>query len=307
MTTAAITASLTIISPLLRISFHKLHSSRRSQSEYFHYQATNKIFDTSSILVISERNILSAVTMKYFATAFSVLILVDILGNAVARSKNNRMPTEPIKLYYLPPSPPSRAVMMAARVLDLELNLKLTNIVEGEHLTPEYLKMNPQHTIPTIDDNGFILYESRAILTYFVNAYGKDDSLYPKNPRQRALVDQRLNFDLGTLYNRYSALYGPMIFAGEAMDDEKAAKLNEAIGWLDTMLEGKAFVAGNNLTVADISIVVTFTCLEAFDYDFSKYHNVSKWFERTKKALEPYGYAEIDKAGAQVLAKFLDK
>lgn len=44
-------------------------------------------------------------------------------------------------------------------------------------------------------------------MAYLVNAYGRDDTLYPKNPRQRAIVDQRLNFDLGTLFARYLKLY----------------------------------------------------------------------------------------------------
>lgn len=61
--------------------------------------------------------------------------------------------------------------------------------------------------IPTIVDNGFVLWESRAIMTYLVSQYGKNDSLYPKNPRKRAIVDQRLHFDLGTLYASYAAYY----------------------------------------------------------------------------------------------------
>lgn len=231
---------------------------------------------------------------------------VKCLTNAAARSKS-KMPTQPIKLYYLPPSPPCRSVMMVARVLGIDLDLVVTNIMEGQHMTPEFLKMNPQHTIPTMDDSGFILWESRAILAYLVNAYGRDDSLYPKNPRQRAIVDQRLNFDLGTLYARYIGLYMPMLFRGEEYNEESANKLNEALGWLDAFLDGRAFVAGDNLTIADISIVVTMTNLEAFGYDYSAHENVSKWFERTKKALEPYGYQEIDVAGAQILASFLKK
>nr|QGZ00470.1 glutathione S-transferase delta1 [Glyphodes pyloalis] len=242
--------------------------------------------------------------MKTLASMVLLLVSVNHIGNAVARSKS-KMPTQPIKLYYLPPSPPCRAVIMTARVLGVDLDLVVTNIMEGEHLMPEFIRMNPQHTIPTMDDSGFILWESRAIMTYLANAYGKDDSLYPKNPRQRAIVDQRLNFDLGTLFMRYINLYGPMIMKGGPMDEEKAGKLNEAISWLNTMLEGKAFVAGDNMTLADISIVVTFTCLEAFEYDFSQYENVMKWFERTKKSLEPYGYDEVDKAGAEMLATFL--
>ncbi|GBP08096.1 Glutathione S-transferase D7 [Eumeta japonica] len=139
--------------------------------------------------------------------------------------------------------------------------------------------------------------QSRAIMGYLVNAYGKDDTLYPKQPRDRALVDQRLYFDIGTLYPRYLNLYAPMIFQGQAYDEEKAAKLNEALGWLNTMLEGRNFVAGNNLTIADIAI--------ALGFDINAHENVTKWFERTKKALEPHGYMEIDHAGGQALAQFM--
>nr|APW77568.1 glutathione S-transferase delta 1 [Pieris rapae] len=243
--------------------------------------------------------------MNYLGV-FTVLYVTSI-GNAAARSKGGKMPSQAIKLYYLPPSPPCRAVMMTARVIGLELDLVLTNIMKGEHLTPEYLKMNPQHTIPTIDDNGFILWESRAIMSYLANAYGRDGSLYPKNPRLRAIVDQRLQFDVGTLFSRYSALYAPMLMRGEPYNEELAAKVTEAVAWLNTLIEGKPFVAGDNMTIADISIVVTISSLDAFNFDFSAYDNVSKWYERTQKELEPYGYEEINKAGAQQLASFLKK
>lgn len=43
---------------------------------------------------------------------------------------------------------------------------------------------------------------SRAILAYLVSSYAKDDTLYPQDVRMRALVDQRVQFDLGTLYAR---------------------------------------------------------------------------------------------------------
>lgn len=46
---------------------------------------------------------------------------------------------------------------------------------------------------------------------------------------------------------------------------------------------------------------------QAFGFDFSAHENVVKWFDRTKKTLEPYGYAEIDQAGAQALASFMKK
>lgn len=78
------------------------------------------------------------------------------------------------------------------------------------------------------------MYFSRAILSYLVNAYGRDDSLYPKNPRLRAIVDARLNFDLGTLYLRYFNLYVSLFVfhnmsiydAGETSSDGSHVNIN---------------------------------------------------------------------------------
>lgn len=51
------------------------------------------------------------------------------------------------------------------------------------------------------------LNSSRAILSYMASAFGNDESFYPKDVRVRALVDQRLMFDLGTLYQRMSEYF----------------------------------------------------------------------------------------------------
>lgn len=64
-----------------------------------------------------------------------------------------------IDFYYMPACSSSRGVLLTAKALGLELNLKFTDVPKGETRTPEYLKMNPQHTIPTINDNGFCLWE----------------------------------------------------------------------------------------------------------------------------------------------------
>ena len=63
--------------------------------------------------------------------------------------------------------------------------------------------MNPQHTVPTLKDGDFIMNESRAAATYLIGKYGKDDKLYPKDLKTRAMVDQRLYFDMGTFYKAF--------------------------------------------------------------------------------------------------------
>lgn len=68
------------------------------------------------------------------------------------------------------------------------------------------MKINPQHTVPTLVDNGFVLTESRAIILYLAEKYAPGNSLYPTDVKQRALINQRLQFDVGTFYQRLRTL-----------------------------------------------------------------------------------------------------
>lgn len=120
----------------------------------------------------------------------------------------------PIDLYLMEASAPCRAVAMTAKMVGVELNLKETNLMAGEHMKPEFLAMNPQHTIPTIDDDGLYLNESKAICAYLVNQYAKDDTLYPKEPKVRAMVDQRLYFDISVFYLRFGKVYVSRLING---------------------------------------------------------------------------------------------
>lgn len=65
--------------------------------------------------------------------------------------------------------------------------------------------MNPQKEIPVLDDDGFYLSESVAILQYLCNKYAPDSQLYPKDAKLRAVVDQRLCFNMAFYYSSISA------------------------------------------------------------------------------------------------------
>ena len=106
----------------------------------------------------------------------------------------------PIDIYGINISAPCRIVYMTAECLGLKYNSKTVDLMAGEQMKPEYLAINPQHTVPTMVDGSLVLNESRPIAGYLVNKYGKDDKLYPKDPVARAKVDQRLYFDMGTFY-----------------------------------------------------------------------------------------------------------
>lgn len=64
-----------------------------------------------------------------------------------------------------------------------------------------------QHTVPTLVDDGFVLIESRAIAIYLIEKhFPSGHSLYPKDATERASINQKLQFDCGTLYPRIRAV-----------------------------------------------------------------------------------------------------
>uniref|UniRef100_A0A1A9W7A8 GST C-terminal domain-containing protein n=1 Tax=Glossina brevipalpis TaxID=37001 RepID=A0A1A9W7A8_9MUSC len=151
----------------------------------------------------------------------------------------------------------------------------------------------------------YINANSRAILSYMAAAFGKDDSLYPKDVRVRALVDQRLMFDLSTLYQRMADYYFPTLFMGASFDETKKAKLSEALGWFEAILKGRNYAAAEQFTIADLTLLVTLSQIDAFGFDLLPYPRIKQWYRRCKNYLEPYDYEDINGSQALVLAEML--
>lgn len=112
----------------------------------------------------------------------------------------------PIVLYHSPLSPFSRSVFLLTRFLNLDVDVKVLDLHQKkEQFAEDFLKINPQHCVPTIDDNGFYLWESRAILSYLMES--KAPHLLPTSPKEKAILNQRLHFELGGLTNKFAALF----------------------------------------------------------------------------------------------------
>ncbi|XP_064459324.1 uncharacterized protein LOC135369737 [Ornithodoros turicata] len=205
-----------------------------------------------------------------------------------------------LDLYHMESSPPCRAVRMVAKHLNIALNLIPVNVMAGEHQKPQFKKINPQGVLPTLVDNSFILWESRPILTYLVNKFVPHSPLYPSDPQLRATVERFLHFDIGTLFSTTKETLYPVLFGG-TLEAGKDKPLVEALNLLDTFLYDQRYLVGDDVTVADISILATLTLTEVLfkvaDYDLSPFKNVSAYYDRLKAEL-PY-YEEINDLGIQ--------
>lgn len=104
--------------------------------------------------------------------------------------------TDKVTLYFTPPSPPARAVLLALRYFNIDVAVKNVSILENEQHSEYFKKLNPAGKVPVfVDTDEFTLSESRAILAYLVNSRSPGNDLYPNDPKKRALVDQRLYYD----------------------------------------------------------------------------------------------------------------
>jgi glutathione S-transferase len=205
-----------------------------------------------------------------------------------------------VDLYYAPLSAPCRSVLMAAKAIGVTVNLKPTNPMAQETRTPEFIKMNVQHTIPLLDDEGFYVNESRAIMQYLANKYGKDDKLYPKDPKERAEVDMKLFFDMG-IYAKFGNCYYPAMFEGQKVDEDVKGKLDDSLAFLEHYI-GDSYVAGGNITIADYAIVSTLTTIEAVGHDLSKFPNIQAYLVKVKNEIEDY--QSLNQDGADQFGEF---
>merc|ERR1711982_297861 len=96
-----------------------------------------------------------------------------------------------LELHAFPASPPSRAVHMTLDLLGLEYKYVEVAVLDGATRTPEYLSMNPQHTVPVLTDGNLVITESRAAMTYLVSQH-KPGQLYPACAKKRSQIDQPL-------------------------------------------------------------------------------------------------------------------
>src|SRR5215212_7517230 len=159
--------------------------------------------------------------------------------------------------------------------------------VWGKTTSPEYMQKYPAHLTPMLEEDGLpkaALGESCAIMAYLCNKHGLDQ-FYPRDPGERAMVDNAMFYLIGTFYPLLTRATYPALGFGQypgevatsAADDELKARAQQdaeaAIAepldvYRQFFLEGKRFIGGAEPSIADIRLAATLAFLRAIDYEF---------------------------------------
>ena len=148
---------------------------------------------------------------------------------------------------------------------------------------PDYLRLNPNGRVPTIDDDGFVLWESNAILRYLASTYGGGRLL--SEGKARWIGEQWMDWQQTTLLPDMRTVFWSFVRASERTHDRAqidAAVSNLKVSWarLDQHLRGRQFVAGDRLTMGDIPVGAACYRYHALDIDRGPLEHVRAWYER---------------------------
>ncbi|KAJ7759639.1 thioredoxin-like protein [Mycena metata] len=159
-----------------------------------------------------------------------------------------------LKLYGSKLSTCTRRVGTLLHELKIPFELIEISIAKGETQTPEHLEKQPFGQIPYIDDNGFILYESRAIYRY-IAAKHPESGFIPAEPKANALfepaaVAEGANFDSSASKAGFEKCFG--MTPDQTRVDTELAALEKKLDAYEVILSKHRYVGGATLTLADL-------------------------------------------------------
>jgi glutathione S-transferase len=195
-----------------------------------------------------------------------------------------------MKLYGHPLSPCTRKVLITLAEKGQKARFESVDLIASAHKHAAHLDRHPFGVIPVLDDDGFLLYESRAIIRHLDRRDGAP-SLLPSALRELALMDQWLSVDQAYIAPHTRALAIERVLKGHAgqapnpavvADSEAALALG--FGVLDGALADRRFLTGERFSLADVSLmpyVASLTLLGA-GHLLSERPHLSSWWERVR-------------------------
>lgn len=186
-------------------------------------------------------------------------------------------------LYTSPMSGNGRKVHILFEEVGASYQLSKLDLMKGEQKNPEYLKLNPNGKVPTLVDNGFILWESNAILLYLAEKFSTA-KLLPVDGRDRARVFQWLLFEQTTFRPPLSLLMRQTRFTSPEKQDQQAieqswSEVRTNMSILQTALSEREYIGGT-FSIADIAVLPYVYLARDLGTELSAWPGVEAYWQR---------------------------
>ena len=161
---------------------------------------------------------------------------------------------------------------------------KTISFEKGEHKSPEFLKINPNGKVPALTDGETTIWESMAINFYLANKYKPE--LAGTTPVEKAFIQQWSFWALGELQPPIIEIFIQKVFVPEDKKDPKVieraqAKIPPLLEVLNSALENKDYLAGDEFTLADLNTLSVAYICPRIGVELTPYTNITKWMGRT--------------------------
>jgi glutathione S-transferase len=191
-----------------------------------------------------------------------------------------------MKIFGHPLSTCTRKVLTTLAETNTPHELVLVDLLTGEHKQPAHMARHPWGRVPSIDDNGFTMYESRAICRYINDKVG--GKLVPADLRARAMMDQWTSVE----YSYFTTPTMKFVFHHMFQRPQDPASLEAAhkelehtLPVLDTHLATHAYFAGSDFSLADITYMpyVEYGLTTPLKDLFGKHTHFMAWWNRVSE------------------------
>lgn len=193
-----------------------------------------------------------------------------------------------MKLYGFDMSTPVNKVRYVANYLKLEYDYEYIDAFKGEHQSEEHLKRHPVGKVPVLVDDGFVLFESNAIIKYLAAKQGS--GLYPQDHKQRAVVDQWIDFTSIHIGNAMNKVFGNRVVFPHVGIEVDERSLEDGLSFLDKFLpviekqlQQNSCLAGQRLSLADFNLLATLDPIEMAGIDVSGYPALAAYRQKLQK------------------------
>ena len=191
-----------------------------------------------------------------------------------------------MKFYFHPFSGNSRRVLLTAAHLGIELEHHIIDLPKGEQRGDTHLARNPNGRVPVLDDGGFLLWESRAIMLYLAEQQ-PGQTLLPADAKGRADVQRWLFWcaahmaPANTIVVHENFVKPMMGRPQDIAELARGAALVQQFGAIhDAHLAGKQWVAQDRLTLADFSLAAGFALAGPAKLPIGTFKNIQAWMAR---------------------------